>query len=92
MKRFLKSIILAVPLLFLPSCFTIEKDEFTADGSVIPGKKVLNFLEYEYICEPTYNYTHQEMEQILDRYGRKGWRLAGFMQRGGNTHAFCLMR
>ncbi len=92
MNRSRKIIYFILFMTLLQSCITVEKDEATADGSVIPGKQLLNFLEYEYVCEPTFDYSHQEMEQVLDRYGRKGWKLAGFMQRNGNTHAFCVMR
>lgn len=70
----------------------MEKSETTAEGEIIPGKKILSFGEYEYICQPTYEYNHQEMEQLLDRFGRKGWKLAGFMQREGSTYAFCMLR
>lgn len=68
------------------------KEVRTADGQIIPGKRPFQFAEYEYLCEPTLGKTPPEMEQLLDRYGAKGWRLAGFMQKNGDTTAFCLMR
>ena len=74
------------------SCTTAGKDARTADGQIIPGKKFFQFAEYEYLCEPTFGKTPPEMEQLLDRYGASGWRLAGFMQKNGDTHAFCMMR
>ena len=74
------------------SCTTIEKDAETADGRWIPGKRFLQFAEYEYICEPTFDMDHTSVEKLLDRYGRKGWTLAGFIQKNGDTNAFCVMR
>jgi len=74
------------------SCVSIEKDTQTADGQLIPGKQFLNFSEYEYVCEPTLGRNHTEMEQLLDRYGATGWKLAGFMQKDGDTVAFCMLR
>ena len=73
-------------------CVTIEKDQETGDGQKIPGKRLLDFAEYEYLCAPTLGKDHVELEQLLDRYGLKGWRLAGFMQKNGETHAFCMYR
>ncbi len=74
------------------ACVTIEKDQETADGQKIPGKRLLDFSEYEYLCAPTLGKDHVETEQLLDRYGLKGWRLAGFMQKNGETNAFCMYR
>jgi hypothetical protein len=73
-------------------CVTIEKDQETGDGQKIPGKRLLDFAEYEYLCAPTLGKDHVELEQLLDRYGLKGWRLAGFMQKNGETNAFCMYR
>lgn len=73
-------------------CVTIEKDQETADGQKIPGKRLLDFAEYEYLCAPMLGKDHVELEQLLDRYGLKGWRLAGFMQKNGETNAFCMYR
>ena len=85
------SIVLAA-LSFQIGCVTIEKDQETADGQKIPGKRLLDFAEYEYLCAPMLGKDHVEMEQLLDRYGLKGWRLAGFMQKNGETNAFCMYR
>jgi hypothetical protein len=74
------------------ACVSIEQNEKTADGQIIPGKQLLQFAEYEYVCEPTKGRSHTEMEQLLDRYGAKGWKLAGFMHKGGDTNAFCMLR
>lgn len=74
------------------SCFTIEKSELTEDGQVIPGRQFLQFRQYEYLCAPTFSRDHTKLEELLDRYGRKGWRLGGFVQRGGDSVAYCLYR
>jgi hypothetical protein len=79
-------------LMLQNGCVTIEKDQETGDGQKIPGKRLLDFAEYEYLCAPTLGKDHVELEQLLDRYGLKGWRLAGFMQKNGETNAFCMYR
>lgn len=73
-------------------CTTTGKGQQTADGQKIPGKKFFQIAEYEYICEPTLGQDHTEIEHQLDRFGANGWRLAGFMQKNGDTTAFCMMR
>lgn len=77
---------------FGTGCTTAEKNQQTADGQKIPGKKFFQFAEYEYVCEPTLGQDHTVIEPLLDRFGAKGWRLAGFMQKNGETTAFCMMR
>ena len=74
------------------SCVTLKDTEQTADGQRIPGKMLFNFFEYEHVCELTMNRDYQELEQLLDRYGRNGWKLAGFMNKNGDTYAFCMVR
>ena len=74
------------------ACVSVEKSAQTADGQIIPGKRFLRFPEHEYLCAPTLGRDHTEMEQLLDRYGNKGWKLAGFMQKNGDTNAFCVYR
>ena len=76
----------------LTSCASMEKNEQTADGQVIPGKDFLQFAEYQYVCEATKGRSPNEMEQLLDRYGAKGWKLGGFMHKEGETKAFCMYR
>ncbi len=91
--RAIASISILIALFFATSaCTTIEQDDQTADGQIIPGKQFLQFAEYEYVCEPTKGRAHTEMEQLLDRYGTKGWKLAGFMHKKGETYAFCMVR
>lgn len=74
------------------SCVTLDDGSRTADGQKIPGKRLLSFLEYEHVCELTMDLDVKQMEQLLDRYGRNGWQLAGFMNRNGETYAFCMVR
>jgi len=91
-KKFIISSVVLLGLISQSACMTIEKAEETADGQKIPGKRLFDFAEYEYICAPTHGKNHVELEQLFDRYGLKGWRLAGFMHNNGDTNAFCMYR
>ena len=74
------------------ACVTVEEEQTTADGQKIPAKKFPHLTEYEHVCELTLGKNYDALEQLLDRYGRNGWKLAGFLNKDGDTYAFCMVR
>ena len=86
--RFISALCFSITL----GCATIKDPTKTANGQIIPPKGLLSFAEYEYICEPTLGLDHINLEKLLDRYGREGWVLGGFLQKEGNTYGFCMRR
>lgn len=91
MRRAAASLLAVAGGLCLQACATAA-DSLTADGRPIPGKRFPQVFQYEHVCELTSALDVGELEHLLDRYGRNGWRVAGFLTKGGDTYAFCLER
>lgn len=73
------------------SCVS-SRSQHTPDGNEIPGRRLLQVQAAEYKCEPFFAKGIKDTEEILNRYGSQGWRLAGFLVKEGQTYGFCLYR
>jgi hypothetical protein len=85
---------LALAILLANTCIgcVTARPQASTEGRMIPERRLLQFGRYEYVCEPMTAREPKEIEALLDQYGRHGWQVVGFTERGGNTTGFCAVR
>lgn len=72
------------------SCVTDRKSEYTTQGHLLPGRQLMDVENNQYICEPLINNGIKDIEQLMNEYGRKGWKFTTMIYKKGNPVGFCV--